>query len=181
VADRLDGCRTDANETNRYLLYVGPGVYNVTAPIQLKAWVTLRGAGEQATLLSGAVSADNYIDGAMIWGENNASVSDLSVENTGGSFNTGICNDHSATTLNNVTVTTSGGNNNMGIYNYHSSSALYNVTVMASGTSGTNYGINNASSSSATLTNVKVTVSGGSSANYGIYNTNSSPNYGYYG
>ena len=134
---------TDANETNRYLVYVGPGVYTVTAPIQLKSHITLKGSGEQATLLKGAISTANLSSSAIILGENNATLSEIGVENTGGSTRSiGIYN-FSSPTITNVTVTASGGNYNYGVLNDSSSSAtIINVTATALG--GTyNYGLFN--------------------------------------
>ena len=75
---------TDASEINRYLVYVGPGVYTVTAPIHLKAWVTLKGSGENATLLKGAISTGSEDENsAIIVGENNATLTELSIKNMG--------------------------------------------------------------------------------------------------
>ena len=63
---------TDASKTNRYLVYVKPGTYTVTTPIQLKSWVTLMGSGENITLLKGAVSSTEIFDSWIISGGNDS-------------------------------------------------------------------------------------------------------------
>ena len=164
---------TDANETNRYLVYVGPGVYHVTSPIVMKSWVTLKGSGENATLLKGAVSTGSNYSSAILssWSANNATITELSVENTGGdTFSIGVYITNDSTVVANVKATASGGAYNYGIYNYYSSSTLTNVTATASG-GVTNSGVYNYYSSP-TLTNVTATASGGGNS-IGINNIDS--------
>ena len=164
---------TDANETNRYLVYVGPGVYTVTTPIQLKPWVTLKGSGENATLLKSAVSSSVN---TIIIGSDNAAITELSIENLGGgNDSTGIYNDSASPIINHIKVTSTGGNdNNRGIFNTgNSAPALTNVTATAFGGS-SNAGIVNVNSSP-TMNNVTASASGGSQHNHGISNHESSP------
>ena len=188
---------TDANKTNRYLVYMGPGVYAVTTPIHLKPWVTLKGSGKNATLLKGAISTNSPDTSAIILGSDHAMLTELSIENTGGNtLSYGIYNNSSSPIITNITVTASGGNNNYGIVNaYNAFPRITNVTAMATGGSysygiynyssspnmadittsgsegGTNYGIYN-NESSPTMTDIIATGSGGNS-NFGIYNSSS--------
>ena len=168
------GSITDASETNRYLVYVGPGVYTVTAPIHLKPWITLKGSGENATLLKGAISTNSPDTSTIILGSDRATLTELSIENTGG--NTlcyGIYNNSSSPIITNVTVRASGGDNNYGIVNaYHAYPRMTNITAIATGGS-YSYGIYNYSSSP-NMTDITTTGAGGGT-NYGIYNNESSP------
>lgn len=165
----------DASESNRYLVYVGPGVYTVTAPIRLKAWVTLKGSGENVTLFTGSISGDRFIDSAIVVGEDNATLTELAVENKGGGDKSiGIYNDNAAPTISNVKVTAFGGDNeNVGIYNNSSSPTISNVKTTAFG--GTySSGVYN-SASPASMNNVTAMASNGRTGNYGVYNYYSSP------
>jgi hypothetical protein len=138
----------DAGPDNPYLIYIGPGLYTVTSPIQLKAYVTVMGSGREATLLKGAISTTQLISSAVILGADNATIAQLSVENTGG------------------------GHYSLGIYNYYSSPAMTDITIVASGGDYC-YGVNN-TFSLPVMTGVKATASVGTENN-GVYNNYSSP------
>ena len=100
----------DAGADNPYLVYIGPGVYTVTSPIQLKAYVTVMGSGREATLLKGALSTNMNTTSAVILGADNASLAQLSVENTGGGYySIGVYNYYSSPAMTGVTATASGG------------------------------------------------------------------------
>ena len=167
---------TDASENNPYLVLIGPGVYTMTTPLQLKAYVTVMGSGEQATLLKGAISTGDAGSSAIILGTDNATLTQLSVENTGGgSWCVGIYNESASPTMTNVTATASGGNAIIGVYNNSfSSPTMTNVTASASG-GDYSIGVRNTSHCAPTMTNVTATASGGTSSNYGVENGLSSP------
>ena len=167
---------TDANETNRYLVYVGPGVYTVIAPIQLKTWVTLKGSGEDATLLTGVISGGGINSGsAIIVGASHATITEMSVENTGGgSYSIEIYNDiynnGDYLSMSQLTVTVSGGSeNNYAVYNHSTSSTMSHMTVSASGGSTKNYAIYNKYCTDTNMADLTVNASGGSDSR-GIYN-----------
>ena len=74
----LDGI-TDNDVDTRYLIYLEPGVYDCgTATLFTKAYVSLRGAGQRATEINGAV---NGADG-LVQVLDNSELSHLTVENT---------------------------------------------------------------------------------------------------
>jgi len=169
---------TDANETNPYLVYIAPGHYNVTGPaIQMKPFVTIMGSGEKATVLEGSISTNRYdANSAIISGENNATLVNLAIVNTGGSeYSIGIYNYNVLPIIKDVTVAASGGTSGTyGIHNfYYASPTIANVTVSTSGASSVNIGIFNENHSSSTMTNVTVTAEGGSD-NYAVANNGSS-------
>ncbi len=189
---------TDAGATNRYLVWVGPGIYNER--VTMKQYVDIEGAGELVTKIT--YTGDTGSD-ATVRGRSNAELRFLTVENTGGSTNaTAIYNDGSSPRLLHVSAIASGGANNnhavsnvngsaaelievratasggvysIGVYNATASSGLrlVNVTATASGASGTNYGVQNLISSP-TLIRVTATASGGNVA-AGVINGTSSP------
>ncbi|EFO81371.1 hypothetical protein OSCT_0770 [Oscillochloris trichoides DG-6] len=191
---------TDASASKPYLVYVAPGVY--TEQVTMKAYVTIEGAGQRATIIRGTGGGLLNASSATVVGASNATLRNLSVESDGSvnPYTTGMYNSSASPTISNVSVTASGGTNNygianfsfssplisnvtltasggdaknIGIYNNASSPPISNVTITASG--GTNnYGIVNFSSSSPPISNVTVTVSGGTE-NYGIFNFYSSP------
>ena len=73
------------SSTNRYLVVIGPGVYNVGgSQIVMREWVSIMGSGREATKITGAKSGNNFGSGsALVVGASNAALTDLSVENTG--------------------------------------------------------------------------------------------------
>ena len=194
---------SDANETNRYLVYVGPGVYEVTAPIVLKEWVTLKGSGRKATKLEGHLSSATEAESAIVIGAPNTEMTELSIVNSGGhQLSIGIYNNQCSPIISNIDVTVFGGDDNRAIYNYdhsspiihfvnavstggsestgiynhgYSSPRMTNVSATAEGAGVSNSGIRNINYSHAFLTNVKARGAQGDGNNYGVYNSQSSP------
>lgn len=167
----------DASEINPYVVYIGPGVYTLATPLAMKPYVTIAGAGENDTILTGAISSGNIATAAIVTGADNATLRDLTIKNTGGGpfYSIGICNDDASPLITNVTVMASGGGEtNMGVYNYHThESTMTNMTASATG-GAFSYGVvNTGSLFSTTMTNVKAQADGGTINNYGIYNLTS--------
>jgi hypothetical protein len=156
---------TTASTSNRYLIFVAPGVYNER--VAMKQYVDIEGSGELTTKITyGADPANNEI--ATLLGASNAELRSLTVENTGGAdYATAIFNT-AAPRLTHVTVSTLGGKTSYGLYNFGSSSIMTDVTVNVAG-SGDSIGILNYSSSP-TMTNVTITASGGLTFSYGVFN-----------
>lgn len=189
---------SDANATNRYLVWVAPGIYSER--VTMRAYVDIEGAGELATKIT--FIGDAGTDGT-VRGKSNAELRFLTVENTGGStYAVAIVNNASSPRLVHVSATASGGSlANYGVFNtnygaaelidvtatasggsfsagVHSSLAtaslrLRNVVATASDASTTNSGVSN-NQASPTMVNVTATASGGASAR-GVSNTASSP------
>lgn len=137
----------DASEANPYLVQIEPGVYPLSRPLAMKPFVTIAGAGQEETLLTGAVSTFSYNESsALIIGADHATLRQITIENTGGGgvsitlYNKGV-----SPVLEGVTVKASGGRFNYGIYNEHPSSpVMTDVTTKAIGGS-YHYGVYNAS------------------------------------
>ncbi len=169
---------TDAGPDNPYLVFIGPGVYTLSKALIMKSYVSIKGAGEQATKLIGAISSDyfdieSYALSTVLVGVDNASLSDLTIKNTGGAtYSIALLNLYSSSSINFVTAIASGGEANYGVYNSVGSPTLTNVTATASrGTSSS--GVFNGHSS-ATLINVTATASYATN-NFGVYNKGGSP------
>jgi hypothetical protein len=171
IQDIIDNI-IDASVAKPYLIHLGAGVYNLGATkIVMKEWVSIQGSGQEATKITGAVTVNGTLMGA-----NNASLMDLTIENTGGgTTSTAIFNSNASPRIERVTSTASGGTSNTyGVYNLGTSSpVMTNVTATASAGAGNNTGVRNNNSSPA-MTNVTASASG-VNISYGIFNDTSSP------
>lgn len=165
----------DAGADNPYLVYIGPGIYTVTGPVQLKTHMTVMGSGRNVTQIKGAISTNEYATSAIILGADHATLTRLNVENTGGEGNNsvGIYNSGASPALDEITVIVSGGIYNFGVINKDSTPIMINVTVTASGGS-LSCGVDN-EQSNPTMTDITATAFGGTTINYGVFNVESSP------
>lgn len=162
---------TDASADNTYLVVIGPGIFTLTETLVMKDYVSISGAGQGITKLTGSISL--AIHGAIILGSNNSILSDLTVENLGGGERSrAIVNYHNyeGTVIYNVTAKASGSLVNTGIYNYDSGSDLKNVEVFVEG-GNTSVGVENNNNASKMM-HVNASAQFGSEKNIGIYNRN---------
>lgn len=126
----------DAAADNPYLVMIGPGEYTLTRTLVMKPFVDVFGAGQEATILTGAISTFLYdAASAIVAGADNATLLDLTVRNTGGSgVAIAIYNNGVSPVIQDVTATASGARFNYGVYNeYGSSPVMTNVTATATG------------------------------------------------
>lgn len=145
----------DAAEDNPYLVAIGPGVFELSEALLMKPYVTIRGAGQDVTKITGGFGdIVNGNEGAVVVGADKATLSNLTVENTGPS---------------------KGSNRSTAIYNNNSSPTVNNVTaVVSSNSSVTTEGILNTNNSSPLLNSMSIISSGGDYA-VGVYNDTSAP------
>ena len=95
----------DNSATNRYLIYVEPGVYDCgSAPIRTKSFVDISGAGKSITIISAKV------DGSFVLMAENSNIRNLSIVNntTGGNRSRGILLNNDTNVVN-VSVESCGG------------------------------------------------------------------------
>jgi len=166
---------TDAAADNPYLVFIGPGVYTLTQTLFMKPFVTITGSGQEATILTGAISTGaNDASSALVSGADNAILRDLTVENNGGStYSIALFNSGSSPIIQDITISASGGTIvNYGVRNFSSSPVMTDVTATAFG-GNTSYGVYN-SSSSPIMTGVTATASDGTSSSIGVSDMNSS-------
>jgi hypothetical protein len=163
-----------ADENNRYLLVIAPGVYTLTEALVMHEYVDISGSGQNATMLTGAISSGNRDQtSALIQGANHTGIRSLSIENTGGAtYSMGVYNAIASPRISDMTITVTGGIRNYGVLNVTSSPAMSNITISASSESGRNFGVLNLASSP-TMFDMAIAVSGGERS-YGIYNTSPS-------
>jgi len=101
---------TDASASNPYLVVIGPGVYTMGAALEMKEHVDIAGSGENVTKLKGAISTDQFSSSAIVHGANNAALTSIALENTGGGeWSLALYNDGASPKLSHVTATASGG------------------------------------------------------------------------
>lgn len=170
---------TDASATNPYLVLIAPGKYTLTATMVMKPYVDITGSGENVTLLTGAISSGNPdATSAIVKGANHATLSNLSISNTGGNtysigiYNTGL---GISSRLQQVLTTATGGTINFGVLNETNSSPIMtDMNVIAGGGGTANAGVVNNINSSPIMTEVNIVIISAGTDNYGVYNIASS-------
>lgn len=180
---------TDNSPSNRYLIWVAPGIYTET--VTMKPYVDIEGAGEMSTRIVNSGAAPPY--GPTLVGASNAELRYLTVESRNSLLTTAILNANASPSLLHVTAISSlpaseasGGTRavigsspdiamNYGIHNTNGSSPIMTyVTVSTTvGLNALGYGIYN-DSSSPVMNNVTISISGSNIVNYAMYNNNSS-------
>jgi hypothetical protein len=162
-------CDTPAGPYRRCLVRLAAGVYDLgTAPLRMRAYIDLEGAGELRTRLLSRVRLG---DGGTVVGADHAELRCLSVANAGGGeCAVAIYNHAAAPRLTYVNVEASGGLSNYAIYNTGGAAPLMlHVSAIASGRR-CNIGIYN-DASSPSMRHVVSTAAGGT-LSYGLYNCN---------
>jgi hypothetical protein len=139
---------TDASATQKYLLYIEPGTYDLGSnSLQMKQHVDIQGAGELQTIIRSQISTPTFCSNVgTVRGASNAELRFLTVSNTGAEE----CD--------------------VGIFNSGASPRLTHVTVENTGAGAVNIGVLNQFGASPTMTNVTATASGAINQNYGVYN-----------
>ena len=77
---------TDASDTNRYLVVLEPGVYDIgSAPLQMQSYVDIRGFGQDLTTIKGNVEGvGSPPTSGVVMGANDSELRHLTVQHTGG-------------------------------------------------------------------------------------------------
>jgi hypothetical protein len=122
--------------TNRYLIVIGPGMFAIgTKQIVMREWVSIQGAGQEATLITGAVTTTTWdATSAIVVAADNAAMSDLTINNTGGLSNSiGIWFPAASPRLERLTVVASGATHDYGLVIFSSSPTLTDVTATGTG------------------------------------------------
>lgn len=166
--DFIDGLG-DAAANNPYLVYVAPGVYE--EQVTLLAHVTLKGAGEGATIIrwtGGSQAPWQGAGSATLIGVDDATVRHLTVESDGAGqgFAVGLFNGGASPTVSNVTAAAWNAGDTRGVANYNGAAPrMSEVTAIAA--DGTrNHALTN-DASSPLMTDITARASGGEDA-FGI-------------
>ena len=156
---------TDASSTNRYLILIEPGVYDIgTETFAMKSYVDVQGSGENVTKITGSVS--NIPPAAkvgVVAGADNAELRFVTVENTGTSTSVvAILNSGASPTLTFVTASATGGYYRYGVSNNASAAVLRNVTVVIDhpASSGVAIGVENEGGSDIVMEGVTIGLTG---------------------
>jgi len=156
---------TDASSTNRYLILIEPGVYDIgTETFAMKSYVDVQGSGENVTKITGSVS--NIPPAAkvgVVEGADNAELRFVTVENTGTSTSVvAILNSGASPTLTFVTASATGGYYRYGVSNNDSAAVLRNVTVAIDhpASSGLAIGVENEGGSDIVMEGVTIGLTG---------------------
>lgn len=162
---------TTATQQQPYLITLSPGTYQLQAPLKMKAFVSLVGAGTLATHITGTGQAD-YHSGTVI-GADHAALRSLTIENTGQApYAIALYNHNASPRLQAVALRVSGATfYNAGVFNYLANPILSQVDIIIEASQQTthNRGLYNLSASPE-LNQVNIQVALAETSSYGIYN-----------
>ncbi len=147
VAEAL-ATTSSAASTNRYLVWVAPGVYAETELSQVRQYVHLRGAGPNATVVTSTRSGGTPGNvSATVQLDDNGWVSDITIRNSGtGVFGIGIWSNAAtrATVVEHVVAeaTGAGGTGHYAVYLNDAEPTIRNSRLRAYGATGFGTGVN---------------------------------------
>ncbi|MDQ3930026.1 MAG: hypothetical protein M3328_12880, partial [Chloroflexota bacterium] len=171
LRNALEGITT-ASPTNRYLLKIEPGTYDLgtfspgNPPLRMKPYVDIEGSGELATKITGTSPGGGAVEGAN-WTE--LRFLTVEVRGSGGA----IFNNSVSARLTHVTITALGTTGSVtGVYN-NGPLTMNDVTIDVSG-SFDGAGVRN-NSQSLSMDSVTINLSGSGNANIGLENNYTFP------
>ena len=129
---------TDASSTNPYLVVIAPGVYTLTHTLIMKPWVDVMGSGENVTKLTGGISDSVMWNSAIVYLQNDTVLSNLTIENVGGNkYSIGVFSEGGSSLkpakIWKVSVDSTGGIYNSSIMVYFSSAIITDVNASCQG------------------------------------------------
>jgi len=126
---------SDESANNRYLIHIGPGEFTLSSTLIMRPYIDIVGTGPGKTILSGAISANDSNDAAIIKGADNALLNGMSIQNSGGSglFSIGVRTNFASPALSDLSVTVSGSDRNHAISIVDASPTLSGVTIDVTG------------------------------------------------
>lgn len=137
-----------SSSSNRYLVWVGPGVYTETALSTVPAYVHLKGAGSNATVVTSSRSSGSPGNAAATVDLlEDSAISDMTVHNTGtGTYGIAIYSTQASrdTTITNVVAEAngSGGTGHYAVYLNDAEPTIQDSILRASGATGFGTGVN---------------------------------------
>lgn len=142
---------TDASETNRYLVWVAPGIYE--EQVTMKEYVDIQGAGEDVTTIRWTGSSEHPNNGtasATLVGASNSQLRYLTVHANGSDVSYAVAihnNGSNPFRISHVTASvTRAKSENWAVYMLNGHTAISDATIIASGitqSSGNAYGVYN--------------------------------------
>ena len=159
--------------TNKYILLVGPGVYNER--VNLPNYVILRGEGIDKTFLKQDNGGSSVVNSALITLGNNTSLENLTLEMNGNgeAYGTAVYSiGNSDVSISDIKITDSGGTTSTASYGIYlgdnSGHSIKNTTIILDKASVSSYGAY-ISNTSLDYKNNKTTITAPSTNNYGLY------------
>lgn len=181
VLDALNAI-TDASESNPYVIFIGPGVYDLgSSQLVMKPHVYIKGAGMDATILVTHrldTSASSWMAGSFVLGATDGALMDLTVHNECGNEN-GICGAiynhvNKSPKLIRIRAKATGGTNTGAVQNDNSSSpTIIDSILVSQAWSGASVGLYSYFSCHPTVKNSVVQATGGS-LNVGVWTKSNS-------
>jgi len=171
MSDHESWCRERTAE-NPCLLKIMPGVYTVTAPLQMQPYIDIEGSGENSVIIQGGM---NTAYAGIVNGADYTEIRFLTVKHTGAEAALGFYNNGASPKMTHITVSvTASGNGCTGISNYGASPVMSDVTVNASGGSFVT-GVQNDNGSEPLMKGMQITTSNGANWSAAIINYESNP------
>lgn len=184
---------TNASATNPYLVVIAPGEYILAQNrgIHLRQYIEVTGSGQNSTFIKGNVGSDstNAVingSGSIVTIDDNSSISNLTIENTGTTFrfghgvhyNSGTSTSERAS-MSNITINVSSSSNSelIGLVAQNGELSVLNAKIFVSaGSGGRATGIQGRNTSgsprvSLNILNADIEVTGSASTKVGIANT----------
>jgi len=160
---------TDASASNPYLIFVGPGVYQISSALAMKEYVSISGSGRSVTTIKGSFNSDYHASASVIKGADNSTLSDLTVKNTSTGGNLYIVGIYSVgdSTFKNVRVIVNSQRYNLGMYLGYGTTSITDCLIEVYG-SKSNQGIHFFADYSTKISNLQINIEGGGSG-IGIY------------
>ncbi len=130
---------TDANETNRYIVKISEGIYDLNETLIMKPYVDIIGSGIAKTMLKGGFCGESVEDATLIMGASNSFLSDVSIQSLSScAQKMAISIYHNTTepfTLRNVDINHSSTSDySWAVYVSNSSISVINSNIISTGT-----------------------------------------------
>ena len=183
---------SDASADNPYLIVIAPGVYTLSAALNLPDFVDIVGSGQNITTFTGARNDDVLGESFLVNVSYHSMLSNITVVNTGGGhYSTAIhvngkIHEVSAITygstynvgvavnggiLENIYIRVTGGTSAIGI-RYYGTFTLQHITIRSYGATDENYGVYFVYNTAPSLIDADIKVSGGATSIGIRYNDN---------
>lgn len=167
----------DAGPTNPYLLKIGPGDFILSQALEMKPYVTIKGAGMGQTILQGN-AADEFtkdLESSVMIGADHATVTNLTLSNVQGDdllIRRGIINKNVSPTIKDIKIEINTAQHCVGILNESTASpVIIHVDINAT-CDNTGYGIYNFLDATPIVSYSKISVlSNQASSSEGINNS----------
>ncbi|MBX2847642.1 MAG: hypothetical protein KTR16_04930 [Acidiferrobacterales bacterium] len=165
---------TNASAGNPYLIIIGPGIYTLGQPLELKPFVSVTGSGRKTTILEAGYGATTREDASIIKAigfPSEGTLSSLTINQYGfGAQTSGVIYLHSnSLEITDVDINASSvGSDNYGIYVNGGVPIIKDLNINVNSAQNTNYGVYLDNGTQAKLSDIEILVNDGV-FNVGVY------------